>query len=98
MLLDCRLLVEHGTLWFLRHGSDPLDLTAHLDAYSPGIGRFCDHLPGDLFEDETRAIAVRRGELEAAGFPAKLARAGAGLDVLSGVPDGVRRAGRIGRA
>ena len=97
MLLDGRRLVEHGTLWFLRHGGNPLDMAAHLEAYRPGIADFCANLPSELFEDERRSVAARRAELQAAGVPEKIARTVAGLDVLYGAPDVVRLAGACGR-
>ncbi|MFN4091072.1 MAG: NAD-glutamate dehydrogenase domain-containing protein, partial [Alphaproteobacteria bacterium] len=92
MLLSARGLLEHGTLWFLRHGEEPLDLADHCAAYRPGIERFCDSLPAEMFDAGDGPLAARRAALEGEGVPGALARAVAALDALYGAPDVVRLA------
>src|SRR5690606_30499939 len=57
MLFQTQRLVEHATLWFLRYGSTPLDMAAHLDAYRPGIEAFQEVLPQHLFHGGEEPIS-----------------------------------------
>ena len=98
LLIDTRRLLERGTQWFLRYGTAALDVAAHLNAFRPGIERYCGHLARQAPENEVAAMRARKAELIAAGLPEDLAARFVTLDALASAPDVVRIAEASGQA
>ena len=77
LFLDARRMVERGVLWLLRHRRPPLDMSANVEQFRPGIERLATRLGPVLVG--RMADAVQSGEASrlTAGVPEDLAeRAG----------------------
>ena len=93
MLLKIRTMVASGTIWFLRHAPQPLDIAALRTAYRDGIAEIANGLELYLSEDENSALQNSIQGLQQAGVPATLARSIAATDFLAHAGDIVRVAG-----
>ncbi len=73
MLLEGRKLEERASRWLLRNRARPLDISAAIDYFGPGVATLSENLP-DLVADVSRE-ALRRtaGSLIEAGAPEALA-------------------------
>ncbi len=105
MLVAIDRLAERGTLWFLRNGSRPLDIAAHIGLYGPGIAALAGDVTTLVSEGEQGEIERRRGVYSAAGVPADLGSRVAAIEALAPGLDIVRIAkgdvsvlGRVARA
>jgi glutamate dehydrogenase len=96
MLLAIARLAEAGTLWFLRNGTEPLDIAAHIDAYGPGIAALGEALEGLVGAADAEHLAASAAEAERRGVPADLARRMARLELMEAAPDIVRIARATG--
>jgi len=92
MLLEITELVERCTLWFLRNGRQPLDITASIAQFRPGIATLDDCLDNLITEDDCALLLERAGELEKRGVPYDLAARIARFDTLASACDIVRLA------
>jgi glutamate dehydrogenase len=94
MLRDINRLLAHSTLWLLRNGAQPLDLTEAHGPLAEASATLRANL-GDLLLDDARAaLDIRAKALEDAGVPAELARAVAATDDLAATNDIARLAGQ----
>ena len=76
-------LAEAGSLWFLRHGEQPLDIARHIDLYGAGIATLDGALPQLLTPADAAGLARRVSALEEQKVPAGLAQAIARLELLA---------------
>jgi glutamate dehydrogenase len=87
MLRDINRLLAHSTLWLLRNGNHPLDLTEAHGPLAEASKTLRETLPDLLMEDARSALTNRTVALTEAGVPDDLARAVAGLDDLAATND-----------
>ncbi|MEO5335395.1 MAG: NAD-glutamate dehydrogenase [Magnetospirillum sp. WYHS-4] len=90
-------LLERTTLWFLRHGSRPLDIGRHVAAYRAGIQALAEALEEVLPVHYLDDLQERAQPLVAEGVPEALALRVAGLVNLIPGGDIVRLAAARGR-
>ena len=87
MLHDVNRLLERATLWFLRHGSRPLDIGLHVKRFHDGVVTIArdleDLVPGHYFID----IEDRARPLMDDGVPEDLAFHVSALINLASAPD-----------
>jgi glutamate dehydrogenase len=82
MILDSSRLVQRGTLWFLRHREQIVDLSATLLRFSPGVQQLAARLRDVVtpsYREELDSVSSRYTAL---GVPESLAQRVAGLDEL----------------
>jgi glutamate dehydrogenase len=83
MRRETQSLIERCTSWLLRNGPEPLEVSATMAAYGPGIGK----LAGNLAKVQTRSgVTARKWErntLMKQGVPEPLAKRIASLDVVA---------------
>ncbi len=79
MRLDTNRLVEWVTLWFLRNGRRPLDITSHVAEFADGFRALYDCLGHCLPKHYLRDVVKRGQPFVEAGVPKKLANRIAGL-------------------
>jgi len=89
-------LLRHGTLWFLRNGARPLDVTRTIAVYAGGVAALDDALADVLPPARAARLAAGAARLREAGVPEDVAARFAGLDDLASAPDVVRIAGLNG--
>ena len=89
-------LIERATRWFLRHGSQPLDISVSVAAFDTAIARLIERLEEVLPETVRSAVAEAARQEMADGVPAELARRVAMLPVLPSATDVVRLAAATG--
>jgi glutamate dehydrogenase len=89
-------LIERATRWFLRHGSQPLDISVNVAAFDTGIASLVERLEEILPETVRGAIAEAARQETANGVPADLARRIALLPMLPSATDVVRLAAATG--
>jgi glutamate dehydrogenase len=90
MVLEGRRLVERGTRWLLRNRPRPLDISAAVEFFGPGVTAVADLLPGPMegpdreSRDETARVLLEAGVPEAlAERFANLAALYAALDLVT---------------
>jgi glutamate dehydrogenase len=96
MLIAIARLAESGTLWFLRNGTEPLDIAGHIEAYGPGIATLGEALDGLVGPADAEHLASVASEAEGRGVPPELARRLARLELMASAPDIVRIARATG--
>ena len=90
MNLDIFRLIRRGTLWMLRNGPQPLDLSIAINRFEPGI-QALTRILDDRISSELKAIIVASAESYVEqGVPADLANRIASLDALFSGCDIVR--------
>jgi glutamate dehydrogenase len=78
LFLDCRRMVERGALWLLRHRRPPIDITAAIGEFQPGMAKLAMTLEPSLTGRMADVARSREASRLAAGVPERLAeRAGA---------------------
>lgn len=82
MLIDVGRLVERCTLWFLRHRPQPLDITAAIEDFTPGIETLSNQLKGLLSPSRAEIVSHTVAGYTDQGVPKALARKVASLGVL----------------
>jgi glutamate dehydrogenase len=86
LLLEGRKLVERATRWLLRNRRQPLDISATVSYFGPGVATLSRALPQLLVASEHEVLERTASGLEAAGVPVELAARVAGLGpLLSGL-------------
>ncbi|MGE0153904.1 MAG: NAD-glutamate dehydrogenase [Reyranellaceae bacterium] len=94
MLIVTQRLIEQLTLWLLRNMRPPLDATAALARFTPGIERLTADLPGLLPEPDRQALEARTRALGGERIPPALAQRVAALEFLGAAFELVRLAER----
>jgi glutamate dehydrogenase len=79
MRLDTNRLIEWVTLWFLRSGRRPLDITSHVDEFTDGFAALYDCLGSCLPRHYQHDVIKRGRPYVEAGVPKGLANRIAGL-------------------
>ncbi len=79
MHLDINRLLNWGTLWFLRHGKQPLDISAYVGEFSKGLRTLATGLDGVLPRQYRDGVAERALSYTKNGVPKDLALRVAGL-------------------
>jgi glutamate dehydrogenase len=97
MLNEINRAAELGTLWFLRHGRQPLDIAEHIEAFRPGIATLVA-TPDLVPERERAGIADRVAAHVDDGVPEDLASHIAVLPLLAPSLDIVRIASAVSLA
>jgi glutamate dehydrogenase len=93
---EVQRLIEHGTLWFLRNGGTPLDISANVAAFEQPLAQLSARLADVLPEKIKRRIADRAARWQAQGVPPALAERIADLTVLPSACDIIRIASTRG--
>jgi glutamate dehydrogenase len=97
MILDSSRLVQRGTLWFLRHREQIVDLSATLARFSPGVQLLATRLRDVVTPSYRAELDAVSSRYTALGVPAALAQRVAGLDELYSALDLVMVATETGR-
>ncbi len=92
MLIECGRLIEHGTVWFLRQGPHPLDISAQVESYGGHVARLSEDLEGLLAEADRKLLTEQADAFREQGAPDELARHAARLSFLVPACDIVRLA------
>ncbi|WP_413204453.1 NAD-glutamate dehydrogenase [Rhodospirillum sp. A1_3_36] len=92
MLQDINRLLSHSTLWLLRNGNHPLDLTEAHGPLAEASATLRHTLPDLLMDNARKALEKRTAALTDAGVPGDLAQAVAGLEDLAATNDIARLA------
>ena len=90
MNLTIQRLIKRGTIWMLRNGPKPLDVSPAIARFGPGIAELSDCLDPLLSRELTEAVERSAKNFIDAGAPEKLARRIASLDALFPACDIVR--------
>jgi glutamate dehydrogenase len=97
MILDSSRLVQRGTLWFLRHRDQLVDLSATLARFSPGVQLLATRLRDVVTASYLAELDAVSSRYTALGVPDLLAQRVAGLDELYSALDLVMVAEETGR-
>ncbi|MBT3358077.1 MAG: NAD-glutamate dehydrogenase [Rhodospirillales bacterium] len=93
MLHEINRLVERATLWFLRSGTQPLDISAQVAAFQDGLATLRENLANTLTPAYLADLKERAGVFVKQGVPEDLAiRVAAQVNLYSGL-DIIRLAG-----
>jgi glutamate dehydrogenase len=95
---DVQQLIERGTLWFLRNGGTPLDISANIAAYEKPIAALAERLGEVLAPQIKQRVDGEAALMQKQGVPAALAERIASLAVLPSACDIVRIAAARGLA
>ncbi len=90
LIHDAGRLVEWGTLWLLRRGSIPLDVSAAVDELKPAVERLRESLDELLPEEDREELLRRAGVYGEKGVPRELGLRVAGLEPLGAAFDVTR--------
>ncbi|MBC8159389.1 MAG: NAD-glutamate dehydrogenase, partial [Alphaproteobacteria bacterium] len=86
MLQEINRLVERATLWFLRGGAQPLDISAQVAAFQDGLAALRENLAKTLTPAYLADLKVRAGVFMEQGVPEDLAiRVAAQVNLFSGL-------------
>ncbi len=83
LMLETNRLVEHMTLWFLRNGDDPLNMTTTAAQFGPGIAILSACLDTVLTPEEQATLNQCSATYVEQGVPPELARRIASLEPLT---------------
>ncbi|MDH3241458.1 MAG: NAD-glutamate dehydrogenase, partial [Alphaproteobacteria bacterium] len=92
-MLDIKSLIERAALWFVQNRAHPLDITANIERFEPGVTALAKGLGQVASAGDLEHIGGRRKDFEERGLPSKLAERIARLPLLGAAPDIVRVAG-----
>ena len=98
MLRETARTLERMTLWFLRNGEHPLDISRYTDAYGAGIEVLRKKLDKLMAPDQLKETAGRAAGFAVAGVPKELAERIGHLKALSTACDIIRIADAAGRS
>ncbi|MBL8659824.1 MAG: NAD-glutamate dehydrogenase [Rhodospirillales bacterium] len=93
---DVQRLVERATLWFLRNGGSPIDITVNIAAFDTPIAGLSERIESVLPEDVNSRILHRARRYQDDGVPEDVARRVAYLIVMPSACDIVRIAAARG--
>ena len=92
LLAECGRLIEQGTVWFLRHGTHPLDIRKEVGSYVKEVSTISDHLEKLLSKENTELLKDKIKNFTSQGVPVDIAKRIAGLRLLTPACDIVRLA------
>jgi len=92
MLIDVGSLVERCTLWFLRNRPQPIDITAAIDIFAPGIEVLAEDLKSLVSPSRAAIVSQAAAEYRDQGVPKALAGQVCSLGVLVSALDIVEAA------
>ncbi len=92
LLAECGRLIEQGTVWFLRHGARPLDISKEVGSYGKEVSTIAAHLKNLLSKENTDLLEAKIMGYTAQGVPDDIAKPIAGLRLLTPACDIVRLA------
>ena len=92
MLIDVGSLVERCTLWFLRNRPRPIDITAAIDIFAPGIEALAEDLKNLVSPSRAAIVSRAAAEYSDQGVPKALAGRVCSLGVLVSALDIVEAA------
>ncbi len=92
MLHQTNRLIERATRWLVRHRRPPLDITATVAHFAPGIAALMQELPMLLMDTDRDVLEQASADLADKGVPAELALRVAGLGMLFSALDIVESA------
>ncbi|MBK8909368.1 MAG: NAD-glutamate dehydrogenase [Rhodospirillales bacterium] len=95
---DAQRLIERGTMWFLRNGGSPIDITRNVGAYKQPVAALATCIDSVLPEEMNGRILHRVGRYTERGVPENLARQIAYLIAMPSACDIVRIAAARGIA
>ncbi len=98
MLRETARTLERMTLWFLRNGEHPLDISRYIDEYGGGVEVLRKKLDTLMAPDQLAETAERTASFASAGVPAALAEQIGHLKALSTACDIIRIASSAGRS
>jgi glutamate dehydrogenase len=87
---EVQWVIERGTMWFLRNGGTPLDITANVAAFEETVQALAAQMDDVLPEKVANAVIVRAGRWHSEGVPESTARRVARLLTLPSTCDIVR--------
>ncbi|MBI1209064.1 MAG: NAD-glutamate dehydrogenase [Azospirillum sp.] len=90
MLQETARLLDRTVGWLLTNATHPLDITAEIDAYRPGVEALAAILAEVLAPDAKLAFDERTAELTRDGVPLELAQRVAALPTLAPATDIIR--------
>jgi len=82
MLDQTTRLVERATRWLVRHHRPPLDITATVTQFAPGVATLMQELPRLLMDADRDVLEQASAQLVDKGVPTDLALRVAGLGML----------------
>lgn len=86
MMNDINRVFERATLWFLRKGTQPLDIGAHVAEFQAGVATLAENLNTALPDHYMNGLVERAAPLIEQGVPKNLAlRVAAQINLLSGL-------------
>ena len=94
MLIEAGRLVSRCTLWLLRNQPRPLDISAAISRFTPGIQALAARLDESLSHHHRTALEHRAKRFTGRGVPEEAARRLASLDPLASALDIVQAAER----
>jgi glutamate dehydrogenase len=98
MLRETGRTLERMTLWFLRNGEHPLDITRYTEAYGSGVETLRKSLDSLMAPDQVEETRARTDSFAVPGVPQELADQIGHLKALSTACDIIRIAGAAGRS
>jgi len=87
MILEVGRLVERGTLWFLRKGRHPLQISREVERFLPPVTRLAESLEDLLLARDREKLRSRRERLARRDVPEDLSRRVAELEFLGSTLD-----------
>ena len=90
MLFEVSRIISRLTVWFLRNGKHPLDITETLEAFGPGLTRLGEIIPEIMSRDNLKVVEGRLKRFRDAAVPDDLAIRIAHLTQISAGCDIVR--------
>ena len=91
-------MIERATMWFLRNGGSPIDITVNVEAFTAAVNALGSRIRSVLPESLNNRILARAERSRAAGVPDALAERVADMVVLPSACDIVRIAAARGIA
>ncbi|HSR55476.1 MAG TPA: NAD-glutamate dehydrogenase domain-containing protein, partial [Alphaproteobacteria bacterium] len=89
-MIETKNLVERTALWFMQNGHQPLDISANITRFQPGVAALGKCLDQVASKDDLAFAAATCADFEARGVPGKLARRISRLPLLGAAPDIIR--------
>ncbi|MGH7799996.1 MAG: NAD-glutamate dehydrogenase [Thermodesulfobacteriota bacterium] len=82
MMIEGQRLIRHTTVWLLRNRLRPLDISATVSYFAPGVADLSKGLPKLLLTSDRAALKNAVKRLVSAGVPAEIANQVASLDAM----------------
>jgi len=82
LMIEAKRLLRRASLWFLRNRRQPLDISATVDHFAPGVATLARELPGLLAKADVDALTATAERYARKGVPEQLAARVASMDAL----------------